>query len=305
MINRKGRREAPLKKRKKAFMKVKRCIRKEAFILRCAFLFGLLFMPEAAAAAETTAEVRLISPINSVYAPLYPQNFSSLDSIILCDKSSKFKLIRETAGGYVVEFDGGHYLAPAEWYIYEELSRKGRGGSGSAFADASGVAGVKLPGEIESSEFFFNNASRKSFYSLAFLLFLKNGPGYGGYEQKLKEYDDFMGAAAEKNQNLCVIEAFCNFLNSAAPGSAVCVKRRPSPAVVYGLLASGGATVFMSFKNGSDGEIVIAYGSNRRGGQEKRINCYIHGGAAGLQSLPAAEFEALTERSSSIFTALL
>ncbi|HOT75447.1 MAG TPA: hypothetical protein PK467_06665 [Candidatus Wallbacteria bacterium] len=284
-------------------MGLKTAIKKEIFLMHCAALLGVFFTPlSCACAAGSSEEVRLISPVNSVYVPLYPQNFHSLDSIILCDKNSKFKLVRETAAGYVVEFDGERYLAPAEWYIYDELSGKGPGVWGAGGFDASAFAGVKLPGEIESSEFFFNNASKKSFYSLAFLLFLKNGPAYGGYEQKLRDYDDFMGNAAKKKRNICVIEAFSEFLNSSAPGSAVCVRRRPSPSVIYGLLASGRAAAFMSFKNGAEGEIVIAYGRSLKNGVEKQISCYIHG--AGLRSFPAAEFEELAELASGVFMAL-
>lgn len=268
--------------------------------------FAAVFFAHAFAAgtvSAATVEAELIAPSCSVHAPLYPRSLSSISSIVTVEKGCKFKLVREVSGGFIVEGDDGLFMAPAPWHMFDRLCGECANFTKNPDFDASGFAKIKLPDEIESSEFFFNNASARSFHSLAFLLYLKNGPGFDGYEQKLRDYDDLMAAAAKKKASPCFLEAFCDFFNAGEAKAAVCMKRRLTPQIALGLLEAHKPAVFITGAGRSEGEIVVAYSASGREGFEKRVECYIYG--RGLVGFEWREFERLLERSSNIFMALL
>lgn len=267
-----------------------------------ALLIISVFSAAGSASAETVEAV-FIKPAGSLYAPLFPREFSSMASIVTAEKDAKYKLVKEIPGGYIVECEDGLFVAPSRWYVFENLAGESANAPKNKGFDASGFFGIELPKEIETSEFFFNNASIKSFHSLAFLLFLKNGPGFDGYEQKLRDYDDFMAAAAKKKTNPPAVEAFCDFLNSGGSKAAVCMKRRLTSEIAYGLLESHKPVVFMSFANGAGGEIVVAYSLAGREGFAKEAECYLYG--SGLKKFSWSEFEKTLESSSNIFMVLM
>lgn len=268
-----------------------------------AALLIILSFGAAGTVSAETEEAVFVKPAGSLYAPLYPRDFSSMAAIVTAEKDSRYKLVKEIPGGYIVECEDGLFVAPSRWYVFEELAGESVNASKNKEFDASDFFRIELPKEIETSEFFFNNASIKSFHSLAFLLFLKNGPKFDGYEQKLRDYDDFVAAAAKKKTNPTAIEAFCAFLNSGGPKAAVCMKRRLTAEIAYGLLESHKPLVFMSFANGADGDIVVAYSLTGREGFAKEAECYIYG--TGLKKFSWSEFEKILDSSSNIFMVLM
>ncbi len=268
-----------------------------------ASLLIILISGAAVSAFAETAEAVFIKPAGSLYAPLYPREFSSIASVAAAEKDARYKLVKEISGGYIVECEDGLFIAPSRWYVFEELAGESANVTKNKDFNASGFFSIELPKEIESSEFFFNNASIKSFHSLAFLLYLKNGPGFGGYEQKLRDYDDFLALAAKKKTNPTAIEAFSAFFNSDGSKASVCMKRRLTAEIAYGLLESHKPVVFMSYANSADGEIVVAYSLSGREGFEKQAECYIYGSS--LKTFSWKEFEKTLESSSNIFMVLM
>lgn len=276
------------------------------------FITGLLFVsvffqPLISEAVDDSAEIFIVKSPASLYAPLYPRNYSSADSIITVSPGTEFKALKEVKGGYIVEGPEGECFAPGGLFLYERLAKKSINALKSKNFNAADFFKIALPVEIENSEFFFNNASKKSFYTLAFLLYIKNGPGYAAYEQRLKDYDDYMSEASKKGLNLSVIEAFSVFLNSV-PNSkgvpcAVCVKRRLTETTAYALLSERKPVVFFTYLSGADGEIIAAYSMEGREGFEKEINCYIYG--RGIQTFKFKEFEAFVQSSSNLFMVLM
>lgn len=269
-------------------------------------LFLLFFQSLILEAADESVETVIVKSPAAFYAPLYPKNYSSADSIITVSPGSEFKVLKELSVGYIVEGPDGECFAPGNFFLYERLVKKNQNYLKSKNFNAADFFKIKLPAEIENSEFFFNNASKKSFYTLAFLLYLKNGPDYSAYEQALKDYDDFMAAASKKGLNLSVIEAFTEFFNSGAGnkgGVAVCVKRRLTEKTAYALLSEHKPAVFLTYLNAADGEIVAAYSMEGREGFEKEVNCYIYG--RGVQAFKFKEFEALLHNSSNLFMVLM
>lgn len=272
----------------------------------CSAMAALLIISGSVAAGSAfaeTVEAVFIKPAGSLYAPLYPREFSSMASIVAAEKDARYKLVKEIPGGYIVECEDGLFVAPYRWYVFEDLAGESVNATKNKGFDASGFFRIELPKEIETSEFFFNNASIKSFHSLAFLLFLKNGPKFDGYEQKLRDYDDFMAAAAKKKTNPPAVEAFCDFLNSGGSKAAVCMKRRLTAEIAYGLLESHKPVVFMTFANSAAGDIIAAYSLTGREGFEKEAECYIYG--TGLKKFSRGEFEKTLESSSNIFMVLM
>jgi hypothetical protein len=267
----------------------------------------IFFLPSISEAGDISGEILLVKSPFSIYAPLYPKNYAAADSIVTVPPGSEFKALKEVKGGYIVEGADGECFAPGGFFIYGRLAAKCANALKSKDFKAADFFKIELPSEIENSEFFFNNASKKSFYTLAFLLYLKNGAGYGGYEQNLKDYDDFMAEASKKGMNLSVIEALAAFLNSGRDSkgdqTAVCVKRGLTETAACALLSERKPVVLFTYINGSDGEIVVAYSINGREGFEKEIDCYIYG--RGIQTFRFKEFETLLQNSSNLFMVLM
>jgi len=272
------------------------------------FSFVLIFIRCAALnAGQISEEVFFVKSPASIYAPLYPRNYVSVDSIVTVPPGSEFKALKEVKGGYIVEGAEGEYFAPGGFFVYSAIASECLNALKSNEFKPDDFFKIELPPEIENSEFFFNNASKKSFYTLAFLLYLKNGTGYRRYEQDLKDYDDFMAEVSKKGTDLSVIEAISAFLNSGRDvknaKSALCIKRPLFETTASALLSRRKPVVFLTCIDEAGGELVAAYSIKGREGFEKKVDCYIYG--RGIQTYKFKEFEALLQNSSNLFMVLM
>ncbi len=272
------------------------------FIILCFFNFVKCF----AAEDDEGKSAFLIKTSAFFYAPLYPQNPRQSESIVIAQPAREYEALKSAGDVFIVNDENGKYAAPVLWFVDSRLAGPSENALKNSDFNVNDFFKIKLPPEIEKSEFFFNNASKKTFYSLAFLLFLKYGPAYKDYKRKLGEYDDFMADLAKNKSIMIVLDALAHFINSFSNSgegpAAVFINRRPCAAEIYSLLNFRKPVFFLSRFKGASGDIIIAYSYSGKEGFEQSVNCYVYG--AGLVTLGREEFERILDDASNCFMAL-
>ncbi len=255
-------------------------IKKNAYLLMVLLIVFFLFQKDAFCASSD--EVETIRPVYGVPVPLYQIEDGGAPAIINAGAESEFAVESYLRDGYIVKLNKKNYFAKsvhfAPLYLLNSDS-KGKASSAGSFAD------VKLPDEIEKSEFFFNSADKKSFYSLAFLFFLKYGGKYDKYDETLKMFDDFIVGAAASSKKSGFLKVLSDYLLSAKLDVKVFLQKNidycsllqcmrfKKPVIFISTVrrSAGDIMIFFDAQEISDGNVIFKYYSYPDGISEVRI----------------------------------
>lgn len=218
-------------------------------------LFAVLFLFQMEVFAASSDEVETIRPVYRVPVPLYPVDGGG-PAMIDPGAGSEFAVGSYLRDGYIVRFNKKDFYAKSVHFAPGYLldgEVKGGGASAGSFSD------VKLPEEIEKSEFFFNSADRKSFYSLAFLFFLKYGGKYDKYDETLKMFDDFIVGADASSKKAGLIKVVSDYLLSVKISSKFFPQRNIDYCSLLQCLRFKKPVLFISTVKRSAGDVMIFF----------------------------------------------
>lgn len=244
-------------------------------------LFAVLFSFQIKVFAASSDEVETIRPLYKVPVPIYPVDGGG-PAMINPGAGSEFQVESYLRDGYIVKFNKKDFFvksvhfAPA--YLLDS-EMKTSGASAGSFSD------VKLPDEIEKSEFFFNSADKKSFYSLAFLFFLKYGGKYDKYDEALKMFDDFIVGAGASSKKSGFIKVLSEYLLTVKISSKFfsgknidycsllqCLRfKKPVLFISTVKRSAGDVMIFFDVREIAEGNVIFKYYSYPDGISEVRM----------------------------------
>lgn len=205
--------------------------------------------------AASTSEAEMVRPVSGLMSPIFPAGRPGKASFV--PPGTSFGVEGRCPGGYVVTHERERYIAGYEYFAPDYLLERGRGTSSVSLA-ASGFSAAALPAELERSEFFFTSAGRKTFYAMAFLLFLSRGGGTG-FDADLRNFDEYLSAAGAVNGKIRLFEAFSGFLGGAAIRTRLFADGNLTYDELRQCLRFKKPVVFMTGSRDSSGEIIVAF----------------------------------------------
>jgi|GEM_PF-5289889 len=266
-------------------------------IFSCALYAVILSAPEFVY-SDSSAPIEIMS-LRGTPAPVYPRNADSLNSMLILDANKKYKAVKYIKNGYLINIDEEPYIASSSFFAPAFLFS---GGSEHLNVNADDFFKLKLPKEVDSSEFFFTSAERKSFYSLAFILFIKFGADYKDFEKRLQEFDDFLPESSKKERKKSFTETLGDYLEKNKILPIYFSPQMPRIEVIEAALTLHKPVVFISNLENPSGEIITAYSANAHGNMLE-VSCYGYG--FGLKIYSRDDFELLLSKSFKGFLVIL
>jgi len=253
-------------------------------------LASLSAYPAEAAGEEASGKKNEITTIFPVPSPVY--GMSDRSTLALVDPFKKYPCVAVRSDGYIVEYNGAKYFAPDDYFapaamVSGPINPKGP-------FEKSEFSAKSLPGEIEKSEFFFNTAAVKSFYSLAFILYLKSGKDEANYIETLKSFDEhIIKYGNEKKNEDGFLKVLSEFLKSRKIGNEYFGASAIGPKTLADALRFGKTVVFISESATRDGDVLVFFNSRGPSGEMISFDYYSHpGGIKKIGKNDAARFVA-------------
>lgn len=224
----------------------------------------------AAAAGQAK---RYVSPIYPVHSPLY--SISEKNDAATAEPTKRYECESVREDGYIVVVNGARYFAPDDFFTSSEFA--GPAPLGAEASDRVDFAPKNLPAEIGGSEFFFNTASAKSFYALAFIIYLKKGKEVSNYVEPLKSFDEFIiRLGSEKKDRMGFLKVLSDFLTSQKIGNKYYGDSTIGPAALWDALRSGRTVVFVSDSGQAGGEVAVFFGARSLSRDAVTYDYYSH-----------------------------
>ncbi len=228
-------------------------IKNTAIFFLALFIVIFPFQREVFGASD---EVETIRPVHGVPVPLYPVGDGGGSAIINAGAESEFAVESYLRDGYIVKLNKKNYFAKSVHFAPVYLLNSDLKGKASA---AGSFSGVKLPDEIERSEFFFTSADKKSFYSLAFLFFLKYGGKYDKYDESLKLFDDFIIGSDASSKKAGLLKVLSDYLLSVKIDCRAFLQKNIDYCSLLQCLRFKRPVIFISTVRRSAGDIMIFF----------------------------------------------